>query len=1018
MNRILIYISLASSCFGYSLNADAGAIQFHRDIRPIFEQSCVECHGPENQKSDFRVDDYESLLKGGESEIPAVVPGDLIESLLIEVIEAEFEEDRMPPEGKADPLTVEQIAMLKQWVTEGAEWEDTPEPTIDFVTQVQPIFQTRCYVCHGPDKQEVNLRTDLRTSLLKGGDTGSPAIVPGKIDDGELLKRIHSDDKEFRMPRDSAPLSVEEKTILKTWIAEGAIWPGQMDAVAEKVTTDLWSMQPIVKPDVPRKRKLNPIDMLLNVPLNEKGIAANGVADPATLIRRASIVLTGLPPAPERIEVFVTKWNKNSKKAYNALLGELFDSPHFGERWAQHWLDVIRWAETTGYESNEFRKNAWPYRDYVVDAFNQDKPYDHFIREQLAGDQFGQDVAMGFLVAGPHAPGSTVGQNPDDQKQARFDRLDETIQTVGSSMMGVTMGCARCHNHKFDPVSIADYYSMAAVFNDIEYDHRVPKWEDGDPRMVADREVKALLAKERAGFGEWGDWTENWVDHLKAQFPAKTTKSIRFNFKPGNLTLDEIQLFDAADSEENLALKKGVVVTTSKLEESITKPPFFLVDNRLDNFFVWKHEKGQSGESKPWVRIDMPKETTLARADLSVNRLAHYAWQFMINKAGDEIKGAIPKGLVSIEILNELGNWETVFRSGNEGRSNEYRNRVNRINALAIRHVDEGPAPIFAGKLIEPTPMHVMHRGSPLSPKAEVAPMGLEVLDGDFGHSSDTSGPERRVAFANWLTQSQNPLTARVMVNRLWYHVFGAGIVTTPGDFGFAGGIPSHPELLDWLASDFIDEEWSVKTILRKIVTTDAFKRSSAPSEEWLAVDADAKLLWRFPPRWLEAEVLRDSILVSSGAIDLKLGGLGYHIYKPKIRYDQWKVVDNSGPHTWRRMLYQQRMRRVDDQMFTAFDFPSCAQVQSKRPRSTTPLQALNLMNGKLILEQAELLAERAIREGGDKLEDQLKLMFKLTLGREPKDDELTVAADLATNTELSSVGRMLFNLNEFFYLN
>ena len=311
-----------------------------------------------------------------------------------------------------------------------------------------------------------------------------------------------------------------------------------------------------------------------------------------------------------------------------------------------------------------------------------------------------------------------------------------------------------------------------------------------------------------------------------------------------------------------------------------------------------------------------------------------------------------------------------------------------------------------------------MHRGSPLSPKAEVAPMGLEVLDGDFGQSSDTSGPERRLAFANWLTQPENPLTARVMVNRLWYHVFGAGIVTTPGDFGFAGGTPSHPELLDWLASDFIDEEWSVKTILRKMVTTDAFKRSSTPSEEWLAVDADAKLLWRFPPRWLEAEVLRDSILVSSGSIDLKLGGLGYHIYKPKLRYDQWKVVDNSGSHTWRRMLYQQRMRRVDDQMFTAFDFPSCAQVQSKRPRSTTPLQALNLMNGNLILEQSKLLADRAKQEGGEALDEQLRLMFMYTLGRAPEPEELAISKDLAIADELSSVGRMLFNLNEFFYLN
>ncbi len=1014
MNRFLFAFFASLAPFAV---AQPEPVQFNRDIRPIFEQSCVECHGPEKQKSDFRVDDYQALLKGGESEFPAVIPGNPVESLMIELIHSEYEDERMPPEGKAEPLTEDQMNLLVRWIGEGAVWEDPPEPTVDFFTQVQPIFESRCYPCHGPEKQEVNLRTDMRVSLLRGGDTGSPAIVPGKVGDGELLKRIHSDDPEFRMPREGPPLSEEERVLIQTWVAEGAIWPGQMDAVEEEVTTDLWSMQPIVKPEVPDNGAENPIDAFLNVALGEHGLEANAAADPETLIRRASIVLTGLPATPERIEAFVADWDRSPETAYDALLDDLFQSPHFGERWAQHWLDVIRWAETTGYESNEFRKNAWPYRDYVVEAFNADKPYDQFIREQLAGDQFGQDVATGFLVAGPHAPGSTVGQNPDDQAQARFDRLDETIQTVGSPLMGMTMGCARCHNHKFDPVSIKDYYSMAAVFNDIEYDHRVPKWDDDDPRMVADREIKQALETERAGFEANEDWTENWTDHIKVQFPRSTTRSMRFHFKPGNFTLDEIQLYDTADSEENLALSKGVVVTTSKIEETVSRPPEFLVDNRLDNFFVWKHQTGDSGESTPWVQIDLPKDFTLARADLSVNRLAHYGWQYMILKSGAEVKGAVPKSLLRIEVLDEDGNWQTVSNVERE-RTQDYSERVKRINALADRHVEEGPAPIFAGKLIEPTTMHVMHRGSPISPRAEVAPMGLEVLEGDFGMDSDTPGPERRIAFADWLTRPENPLTARVMANRLWYHVFGTGIVTTPGDFGFAGGTPSHPELLDWLAADFVDGDWSVKALLRAMVSSDAFKRSSAPSDEWLAIDADAKLLWRFPPRWLEAEVLRDSILMASGSLDLRLGGLGYHIYTPKLRYDQWRVTNNYGPHTWRRMLYQQRMRRVDDQMFTAFDFPSCAQVQSKRPRSTTPLQALNLMNGNLVVEQAQILAQRVEREAGSGLDDQLRLMFALTLGRAPETDELDVTRGLAQSNGLSSVARALYNLNEFFYLN
>jgi len=1017
MNRVF----LSYLVFGISASpvfaAESDRVQFNRDIRPIFEQSCLKCHGPEKQNSDFRVDEYAMLLSGGESEIPAVVPGDLSESLMVDLIHSTGD-DQMPPEGKSEPLTNEQIALLEQWIQEGAKWEDPPEPTVDYATQVQPIFASRCYVCHGPERQEFNLRTDKRLSLLKGGDTGSPSIVPGKIEESELLKRLHSDDKDFRMPREGNPLSPDELAIIETWIAEGAIWPGQMDAVAEEVTTTLWSMQPIEEPKAPGRNKRNAIDAFLDAELNPHGLEANDTADPETLIRRVSIVLTGLPATPERIEAFAKKWNRNPKKAYKQLINELFDSPQYGERWAQHWLDIIRWAETTGYESNEFRKNAWPYRDYVVDAFNQDKPYDQFIREQIAGDQLGQDVAMGFLVAGPHAPASTVGQNPVDQAQARFDRLDETLQTVGSSIMAVTMNCARCHNHKFDPISIKDYYSMAAVFNDIEYDHRVPEWPEDDPRAQADKRLSNEIANERSGFGEGEDWTENWIDHLKVQFPAIQTKTIRFHFKPGNFSLDEIQLYSAADSTKNLTQQKGLVVTSSKKEESLSRPPEFLIDNRLDNFFVWKHKKGESGDSAPWLQIELPEPTLLARADLSVNRLAHYAWQYMVNREGKPVAAQTPKTLISIEAQDEDGNWQTVARADDGSRSEEYKLRVKRINELASQHVEEGPAPIFAGKIINPTKMHVMHRGSPINPRAEVAPMGLEILGGDFGQDSETPGPERRLTFANWLTTPEHPLTARVMVNRLWHQVFGTGIVTTTGDFGFAGGAPSHPELLDWLASDFIDEGWSVKTMLRKMVTTKAFMRSSNPSSEWLAVDADSRLLWRFPPRWLEAEVLRDSILQSAGTLDLRLGGEGYHIYKDKTRYDQWTVVDNHGPHTWRRMLYQQRMRRVDDQMFTAFDFPDCAQVQSKRTRSITPLQALNLMNGNLVVQQSEKLAQRAIEEAGSKLDDQVSLMFQLTLGRPPESEELSVATHLASSNGLGSVGRMLYNLNEFFYLN
>ncbi|GAB5561632.1 MAG: PSD1 and planctomycete cytochrome C domain-containing protein [Synoicihabitans sp.] len=1011
--------SKPSSFFGITccfavLCAAEDTISFRDHIQPILEANCVECHGPDKEKSDFRADSYDTLVKGGGSGIPGVVPGDPVESYILELITTDWEEDRMPPVDEGDPLPAEKVELLTRWIEQGAPG---PELTVDFHTHIEPIFTANCIQCHGPDHQESGLRLDQRLSLIRGGDTGAPAIVPGDPDTGELLARIHSDDKEFRMPREGNPLPNDQRELIATWIAEGANWPGQMDAVAEELTTDLWSMQPVVRPEIPASANHRAIDHLLETKLAEHDIPLNPVASPEALIRRVSIILTGLPPKPERVSQFVKAWTKKSSKAYASLLDELFASPHFGERWAQHWLDTIRWAETTGYESNEFRKNAWPYRDYVVDALNADTSYDQFIREQLAGDSLEQDIAMGLLVAGPHAPGSTVGQAPADIAQAKFDRLDETIQSVSSSMMAVTMSCARCHNHKFDPISIADYYAMGAVFNDIEYDHRVPNLPDHDPRAQAEQEIMALIGEERAALGKETDWVETWADHIKVIFPTTHTTALRFHFKDANFVLDEIEVFADARSTENLALQSGVEVTSSKKEETASRPPAYLVDGRLDNFFGWRYKVGES-ESAPWIQMEWPEAREISRADLSVNRLAHYGWQYMINKKGEDVSAVVPKTLLAVEARDTVGNWHTIATPMEDERSAEHAARIARINALAERHDRETAPPMFIGKLKEPEIMHVMHRGSPTSPRGVVPPRGLEILDGNFGFDSETPGPERRLAFAEWLTDPEHPLTARVMVNRLWYHVFGTGIVTTPGDFGFAGATPTHPELLDWLASDFVAQNWSIKTMLRQMVSSDAFMRSSAPSAKWTAVDAGSQLLWRFPPRWLEAEVLRDSILFAAGSIDLQLGGLGYHIYQPKTRYDQWKVTDNHGEHTWRRMLYQQRMRRVDDQMFTAFDFPGCTQTVSKRPRSTTPLQALNLMNGNLIVEQSARLAARAEHEAGPGIDQQVSHMFALTLGRNPSREELAIATDLAASSGLNAVGRMLFNLNEFFYLN
>ena len=377
---------------------------------------------------------------------------------------------------------------------------------VDFEKDISPIFEANCLDCHGPDKDKASLRLDQRASMLKGGDTGLPTLVPGDWKGSFLMEVVTHLDEDMAMPPKGGKLSDEDIALLEEWVKSGADWPGQMDVRMEE-GTNLWSFQPVKRPEVP-EGGTNPVDAFLNAKLAEAGLAANGETDLRSLVRRASIVLTGLPPTPDKVESFIQQGSVDRKKAYQDLVDELMDSPHFGERWAQHWLDVIRWAETNGSEANLYRKNAWIYRDYVVRAFNEDLPYNQFIKEQIAGDQYGVGEATGFLVAGPHVPAATVGREPTAIRQARADRMDEIMQTVGASMLGMTVSCARCHNHKFDPISIQDYYSLTAVFQGVEFGGRWPEYSEDHPRRERAAEIqkelykhRSLLAKEAGAVG-------------------------------------------------------------------------------------------------------------------------------------------------------------------------------------------------------------------------------------------------------------------------------------------------------------------------------------------------------------------------------------------------------------------------------------------------------------------------------------------------------------------------------------
>jgi len=894
---------------------------------------------------------------------------------------------------------------------------------VDYETDILPLFEDYCYDCHGPDKQKSGFRTDRRAHLLKGGDSGLAALIPGDPSGSYLLEVITSDDPEISMPPKGGKLFEDEIELLNEWVEQGAVWPGQMDDKIEEVT-DHWAFQTITRPEIPIKVK-NPIDSFLNKRLEELGIPKNKQAEPLALIRRASVVLTGLPPQPVRVTDFLSDYQKNPDHAFASLVDELLSSPHFGERWAQHWLDVIRWAETNGSESNLYRKLAWVYRDYVIRAFNQDLPYDDFIRQQLAGDGMGVGEALGFLVAGPHVPAATVGQEPAAIRQARADRMDEIMQTVGASMLGVTMSCARCHNHKFDPISIQDYYSMTAVFQDIEFGSRFPEFSKNHPRKTKANKFWHEVAKNRNKIRNKAfAWEEDWGGYKEVHWKPLEVVGLKLNFSSGYVGLDEVEIFGLPSEDFNLAsATNGTQVRTDLAfaQQGDRFPVSRVIDGKYGTQ-RWQASYNKEKKQKPWIEFTFEKPVTVGRLRLSSNREYYYETDYLEQKNKFNFDEFLVKVQLSDGTWLEVASIEKIRNLMK--REKPLSEAVGEINHFAYKLSEEGPRPSFVGSFIKPIITRVLHRGSPENPRDVVLPGAPKILSGVLGVDNDASGRVRRAKFAEWMVDEKNPLTARVMANRIWQHVFGAGLVVTGGDFGRAGAPPSHPDLLDWIAAEFSTPSrpdgtpWSMKELIRLFVLSDAFKRTNLPSEIGLQKDATSSLLWRFPPRRVEAEVIRDGILLASGKLNREMGGRSYRIHNVKKTYAQWEVTNNFGSETFRRMIYQERMRRVDDQIFTAFDFPDCGQVRAKRPVSTTPLQALNLMNSPFVVTQSKYLADRAMNdsEKGD-LHAAIRRCFELLLSRQPDKQEFTAALKVSSMQGLEIVCRALINSNEFAYI-
>ena len=905
---------------------------------------------------------------------------------------------------------------------------DLPADVVLYERDIAPILEEHCLHCHGEDEQESGLRLDRRAGMLRGGDSGLAALVPGNPKNSYLIEVINHDDEEMAMPPDEDKIPEEHIKLLTSWIEAGAVWPGQMEAVAREKSSH-WSFQPVQRPTVPDggKRARNPIDAFLRKRLAENNLSFSEMADPRTLLRRVSIILTGLPPTPTETFQFLSDWDSRGGEAYTDLVERLLASPHFGERWAQHWLDVIRWAETNGSESNMYRKNAWIYRDYVIRAFNEDKPYDQFLFEQIAGDTNGQGDATGYLVSGSHVPVATVGQEPSARRQARADRMDEILQTVGASAMGLTIGCARCHNHKFDPISIQDYYSMSAVFQDVEFGSRFPELAADHPRRIRGKEVYDQIAAVHRQLEKMGAWEENWTGYREFHVPLTKTDRVRITFNWNGVRLDELEIFGPKDRQYNLALATNGAETYSPPEMAVVRAQIERVNDGEYGTQAWGAKAPPKSKQKPYIEITFAEIAEFNRIRLSTNREDYLETDYL------EGLHRFNFGGYTVEAVGGDGEWSTVATTmSSDKQDKRFPKRVQlleQLQELIAVVSEEGPTPSFVARFVKPVPTHVLGRGSPENPRELVSPAGLMEIDGGLRLPTNSSGRARRSAFAKWLTDRSNPLTPRVAVNRIWHHVFGRGIVTTTSDFGSAGARPTHPELLDWLSAelmqptvgtnvtDSVTEPWSVKHVVRMMVLSDAFQQQSVPRAQALKSDASSAFLWRFPPKRLEAEVIRDGILQASGKLGVAIGGRSYRIHNVKKRYSQWQVVNNFGPDTWRRMIYQERMRRVDDQIFTAFDFPDCGQVRARRPISTTPLQALNLMNSDFVMEQSKFIAARAREKAGGEAKAAVAGCFELILGREPTVDEMIACAKVAKSDSLDIVCRALINSNEFAFL-
>ena len=961
------------------------------------------------------------------------------------------------------------------------------QKAVDFDSEIAPILTTRCLECHsGPDPEQ-GLDLSSHQSAMKGGQ-GGLALVAHDLENSLLWRQLESDE----MPPEN-PLSESEKALFRRWILDGAQWGkaslSRFGKSSEKrAGSDWWSLQPVRRPVVPNLEtddwSLNPIDSFVSRKRSELGLKPSEPAPLRTLIRRISFDLLGLPPDPNDVERLL---QDPSRRAYEEWVERLLVSPELGERWARHWLDIARFGESQGFERDHIRLHSWRYRDWVVNALNQNLPYNEFARMQLAGDVLSPQnstgiVATGFLVAGAY---DVVGQSQQSAAMravVRQDEMEDYVSTVGQTFLGLTVHCARCHDHKFDPILQREYYQLAASLAGVRpgertvrepallnrFDSRVANAERRlieDAQPFVDQIVAARRLAPPATSGARplleieGDHLETkagealrvrdgvlWFDEGASDlvFPGSadlTEKSVHISFAlfPEPRRKQRVISFATLDGsiQESLWLDAEGGIWMQYQEEDLKRIGAF--DPKPSSDLIHHLTFVFGNGDKLWVFSNgqAMAEPFFWRKGVKYSKNAYEIRLSGTTQSKNEPKGQSPFGVKKLGLYNgaltprevaELVGVTSEYVSEpelQESLEDDFKKDRNdlifELEQLRSQRTRLSSSRAYAVTPKKPEPVHLLKRGNPASPGDLVQAAGIASIQGlnaEFGLSDESSDGARRIALANWISDPANPLFARVIVNRLWFYHFGAGLVPTPSDFGFSAGKPSHPDLLDWLAAELVDRNWDLKAIHRLILTSATYRQSSMLRKDAFAVDADNRSLWRMNPKRLEAEGLRDAILAVSGLLNSEMGGPGYQDFSTYVHNSQfYEMLDPIGETFHRRSLYRMWIRSGRSPFLDVFDCPDPSATAPKRAVTTTPLQALTLMNNSFVLRMADALSERMKRLKAEGLGGEVEQAFRWCFGRKPSQEEMTEAQAVIESHGRSVFARALLNSSELLYV-